>query len=143
MISVVFPKPDFKLKIVSGVQYIWDDLRKKWLVLTPEEWVRRNFISYLITNCHYPKSLISQEKELRIGDLKKRYDIVVYKDAIPWILVECKQADVALSEKVWMQAVRYNMQMHVPYMVITNGNNTQAWKLHRNRFEELNALPNW
>jgi hypothetical protein len=106
---------------MNGRPHIFDALRKKWLTLTPEEWVRQHVINYLISVKNYPGSLIAVEKEIELNDLKKRFDIVVYKDKIPYILVECKAPFIELNASVAEQALRYNLVLNSGFVMITNG----------------------
>src|SRR5438874_10300281 len=104
MIPVQFPEPRFRTKKEGGTNYIFDQIRKSWLLLTEEEWVRKNFVSYLTEVLHYPGVAIALEKEITLHDLKKRFDILIYnKDYNPWMLIECKAPDVPLSENVLQQ----------------------------------------
>ena len=85
MLIINYPEPEFRLKKEGSKEFIFDILRKQWLQLTPEEWVRQNFIQYLVKEKKYPASLIAVEKEIQLGELKKRFDILVYnKDHQPW-----------------------------------------------------------
>src|SRR5688500_5642280 len=109
MIEVEFPEPGFRLKTEDGKHYIFDAIRKIWLLLTDEEWVRQNFIAYLISTLRYPSSLIAVEKEISLNGLKKRFDILVYNNEHqPWMMIECKSHDVLLTRSVLDQALRYN-----------------------------------
>src|SRR5215207_4832611 len=129
MITVQYPEPQFKTKTEGEKHYIFDGIRKTWLLLTEEEWVRQNFVAYLVKTQQYPESFIALEKEILLNGLKKRFDILVYdRTHQPWMLVECKAAHVALSEDVLQQALRYNLTTPVQYIVITNGENTIAWE---------------
>jgi hypothetical protein len=122
MIKVQFPEPVFQIKEQDGKEIIYDGLRKQWLKLTPEEWVRQNFLQHIIQIKKYPSTLIAVEKEINLGELKKRFDILVYENNHqPWMMIECKAMDVELTEKVVEQIVRYNISVPVPYLVITNG----------------------
>ncbi|RYF80770.1 MAG: type I restriction enzyme HsdR N-terminal domain-containing protein, partial [Chitinophagaceae bacterium] len=95
MIPVQFPEPQFKLKKEGDKRYIFDAIRKTWLLLTEEEWVRQNFVAYLTNIMKYPVSLIALEKEMALNGLKKRFDILVYdKKHRPWMMVECKAPTV-------------------------------------------------
>jgi hypothetical protein len=142
MVSINYPEPDFRIKKEAGKEFIFDTLRKKWLVLTPEEWVRQNFVQYLIKIKNYPASLIAIEKEIQLGELKKRFDILVYdKDHHPWMMVECKAAEIKLDDSVLQQALRYNISMPVQYIVITNGKETFAWIKEGQRLTLINELP--
>jgi len=142
MLTINYPEPEFRIKKESGKEYIFDMLRKKWLQLTPEEWVRQNFIQYLIKVKGYPASLIAVEKEIQLGELKKRFDILVYDtDHRPWMMIECKAGDVKLDESVLQQVLRYNMSVPVQYIVITNGNLNLAWEKKNNALSDINELP--
>lgn len=102
--------------------YIFDEIRKKKVVLTPEEWVRQNFIRYMNKVFHIPYSLMVLEKDLELNGLKKRADILVYsKDGNPFAIVECKASHVTISQEVFDQIARYNMVLKVPYLIVTNG----------------------
>jgi hypothetical protein len=142
MIEVAFPAPDFRMKKEGGKDYIFDAIRKSWLLLTEEEWVRQNFVNYLITVLHYPATLIALEKELSLNGLKKRFDVLVYDAAHqPWMLVECKAPTVSLGEAVLQQALRYTMTVPVSYVVITNGSYTIGWKKVGGNLKEIQTLP--
>lgn len=122
--------------------YIFDPVRKAWLLLTEEEWVRQNFVAYLVKERGYPQSLIALERELLLNGLKKRFDVLVYNsDHQPWMMVECKAPGVALGEAVLQQALRYNMTIPVNYIIITNGNHTLGWKKVEGRLELISELP--
>lgn len=108
---------------------VFDAIRKKWLQLTPEEWVRQHVVNYFITHQKYPASLISLEKEIELNGVRKRYDVVVYNKKLqPFIIVECKAPGVELSQEVLEQASRYNLILNVDYVFITNGLNDQLYK---------------
>lgn len=142
MVNVNFPEPDFRIKNENGKEFIFDPLRKKWLLLTPEEWVRQNFVQYLIKTKRYPSALIAVEKEIHLGEMKKRFDILVYdKRHQPWMMIECKAGEVKLDEKVLEQALRYNISVPVQYIVITNGKATYAWEKGINGMKTINELP--
>ena len=111
-------------------------------MLTPEEWVRQNFLQYLTQTKKYPASLIAVEKEIKLGELKKRFDIVVYdKNSKPWMIVECKEMNVSLDKSVLDQILRYNISLDVPYLVITNGSYCMALKLNENLMQGIGVLP--
>ena len=142
MINVSFPTPDFNVKKEGEKRYIFDGIRKTWLLLTEEEWVRQNFVAYLIKKLQYPASLIALEKEIYVNRLKKRFDVLVYdKTHQPWMLVECKAPQVALNEDVLQQVLRYNISVPVKYMVITNGEATIAWMKEGEAMTLLSSLP--
>jgi len=142
MIKIEYPPYQPKIKEEKGKELIFDEFRKRWVILTPEEWVRQNFLQYLTQIKKYPASLIAIEKEIKLGELKKRFDIVVYDaDTKPWMIVECKEMNVALDKSVLDQVLRYNMALKVPYLVITNGSYCMALQLKENLMEEIDALP--
>ena len=142
MITVQFPVPQFKMKKEGGKRFVFDTIRKSWLLLTEEEWVRQNFVAYLVKQLHYPETLIALEKEIILNGLKKRFDILVYDPSHqPWMLVECKAPEVLLSEDVLQQALRYNITVPVPFIVITNGASTMAWEKTTEGLKLLQSLP--
>lgn len=142
MVVINYPEPAFRLRKQDGTEEIFDLLRKKWIVLTPEEWVRQNFIQFLVTVKKYPASLVAVEKEIKFGELKKRFDVLVYNSRHePWLMVECKSMNVQLGEEVLQQALRYNMSMPVSFIVITNGNYTIGWQREATGLHEINELP--
>src|SRR5262245_22178011 len=101
MIKLLYPTHPFKIKTEAGSETIFDELRKRWIKLTPEEWVRQNFVQYLIQIKKYPASLVAIEKEIYLNELKKRFDVLVYsKQHRPWMMVECKSMEVPISEKI-------------------------------------------
>ncbi len=121
-IPLNLPPYPFKLEQAENVIYIFDELRKKKLVLTPEEWVRQHFVQFLIQHKQYPKSLIKLEGGLKLNQLQKRTDILIFnKEGKADILVECKATSVKIDQKVFDQAARYNMIHKVKYLVVSNG----------------------
>ena len=122
MIKLNLPEFDFKIKKEDNKQFIFDDIRKKYILLTPEEWVRQNFIKYLVNYKEYPASLISVESALKINKLQKRSDIIIYsKKGEPVIIIECKAPEVKISQKTFDQVSLYNYNLKVSYLIITNG----------------------
>lgn len=142
MIKIEYPPYQPKIKEENGRELIFDEFRKRWIVLTPEEWVRQNFLQYLTQTKKYPASLIAVEKEIKLGELKKRFDIVVYdKNSKPWMIVECKEMNVSLDKSVLDQILRYNISLDVPYLVITNGSYCMALQLNENLMQAIGVLP--
>ena len=141
MIHINYPQPEFRIKKEQEQEFIFDALRKRWLLLTGEEWVRQNFIQYLTRIMDYPSSLIAMEKEIRLGDLKKRFDILVYdRNHAPWMMVECKASSVTLNESVLEQVLRYNISVPVEFIVISNGSSTYGWQ-RKEGLKEIEELP--
>ena len=141
MLKIKYPEQNFKIKEEGNKKLIFDEVRKRWVVLTPEEWVRQNFLQYLIIEKKYPKTLIAVESGIKVNALQKRCDIIIYKNDNPFIIVECKEVNEALNENVLMQILRYNMQLQVPYLIITNGSYTYAWKIEHGAAQPISELP--
>ncbi|MBL0328516.1 MAG: type I restriction enzyme HsdR N-terminal domain-containing protein [Bacteroidetes bacterium] len=138
------PKYQFKLKEADGKIKIFDAFRKRYVVLTPEEWVRQNFLQYLITEKKYAASLIAVEAGLKYNELQKRADILVYdKQGSPFLLVECKAPEVKISQDVFDQVARYNMSFKVTYLVVTNGMDHFCCKMdyEKNNYRFLEEIP--
>jgi len=116
------PTYSFNIKFIEQRKYIFDFIRKKYVILTPEEWVRQNFLKYLVEEKKYPASLIAVEKEFKLNNLSKRSDAVIYnKQGDPLLIVECKAPEVKIDQKVFDQIARYNMVLHVELLIVTNG----------------------
>ncbi|MEP7142322.1 MAG: type I restriction enzyme HsdR N-terminal domain-containing protein [Ferruginibacter sp.] len=144
MIKIVYPPYQPKIKNQQDKEFIFDEIRKQWIMLTPEEWVRQNFLQYLIRVKKYPASLVAVEKEIQLGDLIKRFDIVVYdRNITPWMIIECKEMDVALTGQVLNQALRYNISLNVPFIVITNGSHCYGFSGNSGILTELDDLPDF
>ena len=144
MIKIKFPKGYINTRQQSGINEVFDTIRKKWLFLTPEEWVRQNMIQYLLIEKKYPASLISVEKEIKLGELKKRCDLVIYdRDSLPWMIVECKEMNVSLSQKALEQILRYHITLPATYLIITNGKYTFGFQKVANQFYGINEFPDF
>jgi len=144
MIAVNYPEPGFRYKKEEGKEFIFDTIRKVWLFLTEEEWVRQNFIQFLVQVMKYPVSLLALEKEIQLGELKKRFDILIYdKNHQPWMLVECKGPGIKLEDPVLHQVLRYNISIPVSYIIITNGHYTQGWEKVGTELKEIQEMPLW
>lgn len=142
MIKIVYPDIKPSVKKENEKDLIFCVIRKRWYNITPEEWVRQNFLLYLIYVLNYPASLIAVEKQLQISEVKKRFDIVVYKNFLPYLIVECKEMNVPLTESTLRQVLNYNATIQAPYMVITNGSYCAAFEKKENVFLEVFYLPN-
>lgn len=140
--SLNLPSADLRLRKQQQRTQIYDAFRKRWVVLTPEEWVRQHFLHYLHFQLKYPANLIAVEKSLTLNGLSKRADIVVYDRKLqPWMLVECKKMDVKLDQSVFDQAARYNLVMNVPYLLITNGMQLLAALISNGQADFIKDLP--
>ncbi|MDA3815870.1 MAG: type I restriction enzyme HsdR N-terminal domain-containing protein [Prolixibacteraceae bacterium] len=117
-----FPDAELRFKEIRGKIHVLDVSRKKYVVLTPEEWVRQRCLHYLRDYKKYPGSLLSVEKGIKVNNREFRYDLVAYnKTANPVLLVECKAPDVEIDQKVFDQIAVYNFELKVPYLLVTNG----------------------
>ncbi len=143
MIQVEYPNFAHQIKSLDQKEQIFDPFRKIWVCLTPEEWVRQNFLQVLVQKQGVPASLIAIEKEIKWGETKKRFDILVYKDTKPWLIVECKEMNVPLSELVLQQVLQYNSKLETQYIVITNGNDTFGFNIKNQTPIVMETLPNF
>lgn len=122
MLSLDFSGITLKLKHDEGKPHVWDPVRKTWVILTPEEHVRQYLLQYFIDVMQYPASLIAVEKKIQVGNLSKRFDIVVYnREHKPWLLAECKAPEIPLSEKTLHQLLSYHNTMQCRYWLVSNG----------------------
>jgi len=119
-----------KIRICNGVEQVFDPIRKKWVALTEEEKVRQFFVLRLIHELKIPASHISIERQITVNGLVKRYDIVVYKDTKPWMVVECKAPDIPLTQEVLEQAGRYNLTLNAEVIGVTNGAEEKFFKIN-------------
>jgi hypothetical protein len=116
------PTYNFKIKNSQNKTLIFDKLRKKYVVLTPEEWVRQHFIHFLIEEKKYPVTLIAIEKQLIINNLKKRTDILIFnRNGNPEIIIECKAPSIKISQNTFDQIARYNLKLKATFLIVTNG----------------------
>ncbi len=116
------PSYQFRIRQSDDKREIFDDIRKKFVALTPEEWVRQNFISWLKNEKKFPDSLIAVEMSLKLNKMQKRSDVVVYNtSAKPVLIVECKAPSIKINQDVFDQIARYNMTLKVKYLIVTNG----------------------
>ena len=122
MIELNIPAQNIEVKNINSKNYVFDVTRKKHLILTPEEWVRQNLISYFITNLKYPKGLIKTESSLKYNNLKKRSDILIYnKDMSHFMIVECKSFKIKINKSHLNQSALYNKIYRSKYIMISNG----------------------
>ena len=141
-----FPTYSFRLKNSENKVSIFDAIRKKFVVLQPEEWVRQHCVKYLIEEKKYPQSLINVEKELRINGLRKRYDIVVFNpDGTIHLIVECKSSKISINQDTFDQIARYNLALNATYLMVTNGMNHYycSMDFEKKRYEFLRDIPNY
>lgn len=136
------PEAELLLRKRGESTQIYDAFRKRWVSLSPEEWVRQHFLHFLVDTHHYPINRIAVEFSLSVYGMKKRADIVVFNSAMqPWMLVECKHAEIPLTQSVFDQAAHYNLTLKVPYLAITNGMALLAACIEGNEIRMLDRLP--
>jgi hypothetical protein len=146
MKSLCFPQYDFRFKSSENTRYIFDIIRKKFVVLQPEEWVRQHVIHYLIEDKGYPKSLINVEKIIRMNGLSKRYDLVVFSpQGQIELLVECKAPGVTITQETFDQIARYNMALQSRLLLLTNGIKMYCCKmdLEKEKYKFLDQVPDF
>jgi hypothetical protein len=146
MKQLQFPTYSFRFKNSENKVAIFDEIRKKFIIVTPEEWVRQHVVQFLLQDKKYPKSHINVEKLLKINGLIKRYDVVVYKpDGNISILVECKAPVVKISQSTFDQIARYNMTLKAEYLMVTNGLNHYFCKMdyENEKYDFLSELPEY
>jgi len=132
MLKLNLPSYDYLIKKENDSIYIYDPVRKKYILLTPEEWVRQHFLNYLIAYISVPITMISVEASLKYNKLLKRADILVYSNnGLPLLLVECKAPTVQLSTDTLLQLSIYNKNLNAPSLAITNGLTNYYWKKYR------------
>lgn len=138
--------PEYSFRIITEAdkEMIFDPLRKKYVRLNPEEWVRQNFVQYLIQEGKYPPGLIGIEVMFIFNRLRKRADILVHnRKGEPVLIVECKSPDIKLDDQVFDQIATYNLQFRVPWLVVTNGMTHYACRFDpvQNKFNDLLSIP--
>jgi len=146
MYKLNLPSYQFKIKSSENKQLILDTVRKKYIVLTPEEWVRQNFVQYLIKEKNYPASMIAIEKQLTVNNLKKRFDILIFNsDGSSKIIVECKAPTIKITQDTFDQIARYNLTLNAEYLMVTNGLNHYYCKMNfeEERYDFLKDIPNY
>jgi hypothetical protein len=122
MQNLNLPAFDYQLKSNENKTLIFDIIRKKYVVLTPEEWVRQHFVNYLISVKNYPVSLIAIEKQIQLHKVTKRFDILIFSNiGKPYILIECKATNVQIGQNTFDQIARYNSEIDAEFLIVTNG----------------------
>lgn len=146
MLQLNLPLYSFRIKIQNNKQYIFDNQRKKFVVLTPEEWVRQNFIRYIIEEKYYPAAYIAIEKQIELNGMRKRCDAVVYNPNLePILIIEFKAPKITLTQETFDQAAVYNSKLNVNYLIISNGLNHYSCKVDtkNSRYDFLEQIPNY
>lgn len=146
MQELQFPSYKFRFKNSENKLFIFDVIRKKFVVLQPEEWVRQHCIHFLIEDKNYPLSLINVEKELKVNGLRKRYDIVIYNpDGSIHLIVECKSYKKKIDQSSFDQIARYNLTLNALYLMVTNGINHYYCSMdhEEQRYHFLKDIPDY
>jgi hypothetical protein len=121
-LKLKYPTFDLKIKNQNSEVYFFDNIRKNWFILTPEEWVRQHLINFLISEKKIPSSRISIEKEISFNGMKRRYDVVIFDKSLkPLLVAECKAPYVSIDKNVIDQVIRYNQKLKAPYFLVSNG----------------------
>ncbi|PWJ58831.1 type I restriction and modification enzyme subunit R-like protein [Dyadobacter jejuensis] len=142
MINLNLPPYPYKVKQVDGKSFIFDIIRKKYVSLTPEEWVRQHFIHLLITHYHYPKALFAIETGLRYNKMARRSDILILaRDGSPYLLVECKAPDIKISDATFAQISRYNFTIQPKFLAVTNGQQHFCFQALQGQINYLDDFP--
>jgi len=145
MITLDYSGIHLKLKQEDNKTFVFDPIRKRWLILTPEEHVRQYIIAYFKDGMQYPTALTSVEKRIKVGALNKRFDVVVYdRTHQPWMLVECKAPEIIISEASLNQLLNYQRTMQCRYWVLTNGHQTYCADAQNiSQIDWLQSLPSY
>jgi type I site-specific restriction endonuclease len=146
MQELQFSKFNFRFKNSENKVAIFDEIRKKFIILTPEEWVRQHVVRFLLEEKKYPKAYINVEKAIKINNLTKRYDIVVFKpDGTVFLLVECKATNISITQETFDQIARYNLVLKAQYLMVTNGLKHYFCQMdfENKKYSFLESLPNY
>ncbi|MES2134358.1 MAG: type I restriction enzyme HsdR N-terminal domain-containing protein [Bacteroidota bacterium] len=128
----------------AGVLQVFDIVRKKFVVLSPEEWVRQHLIHYITQHKNVPLSMVAVEKQLILNNTKRRTDVVIYNSALqPLVIVECKAPSVILDQKAINQSLRYNLILNVPFIFLSNGNTHICVKMNEQNPQILTEFPDY
>lgn len=144
MLELNLPAFDINIKKSGNKLTVFDNLRRRFVALTPEEWVRQHFVNYLITEKKYPASLIANEIQINLNNQKKRCDSVIYNRAMqPLVIVEYKSPDIKITQEVFNQIVNYNIVLKVEYLIVSNGVNHFCCHMdyEQMKFEYLSDIP--
>lgn len=146
MTQLNLPPYEVRLKEADGHQQIFDVLRRRYVALTPEEWVRQHFVHFLMEHKHYPKGLLGNEIELRIGEKRMRCDTVLYDKTLqPQMIVEYKAPEIEITQRVFNQITAYNMILRVDYLIVSNGLQHYCCRMNKeqHRYEFLREIPDY
>ena len=140
------PQFNFKFKQEENSLFILDEFRNKFIKITPEEWIRQNFLKFITEHLKYPKSLLKIESKINKDNTRKRTDIIVMDKSLnPFMLVECKNTNIELNQETLNQIAQYNLKVKAPFIVITNGLNHYIFNIdfENNKIVQLNNFPEY
>ena len=140
------PSFEPKIKDVDGQRLIFDQIRRRYVALTPEEWVRQHFVHFLTDQLGYPAGLLANEVQISLNATKKRCDTVLYnRQRSPYMIIEYKRPNTVISDKVFNQILRYNLTMHVRYLIVSNGITHYCCKVNyeENCYDFLEKIPHF
>lgn len=140
------PEYSFRTKVINSKEYLFDEIRKKWVIKNPEEVVRQNFWKYLHYEKKYPKSLITLEKQILTNGLKKRYDILIFNNnGLPELIVECKAPAIKINDDTLSQVLSYQKNIQANYLILTNGVSTYSLYINvvKKKVEFLDDIPSY
>jgi hypothetical protein len=146
MTPLNLPPYEIRVRTAQCRQQIFDCLRRRYVALTPEEWVRQHFVHYLINEKGYPQGLLANEVELRVGEKKLRCDTLLYNKVLqPQMILEYKAPEITLTQRVFDQIAVYNMQLHVDYLVVSNGLSHYCCRMdyEQQRYTFLSDIPDY
>lgn len=144
LLTLNLPEFAFSIRETGQSKQIFDSVRRRYVRLTPEEWVRQHFINFLISSLKYPASLMAVEKLVRVNGMSQRADIVIYnREGKPWMIVECKAPGVKISKDTFYQAARYNLNLNVPFFTLTNGLDHYCLYFNGKELNFMKGLPDF
>lgn len=146
MLSLNLPSYEFRIKTEDEKKFIFDSVRKRFIQLTPEEWVRQNFMRFLITEKKYPASLMAVEKQIILNEIPFRFDLLIYKrDGQPLLIAEFKAPNIKITQDAFDQVVRYNMALKAETVVVSNGIEHFVCNIdyQNNSYSFLKEVPNY
>lgn len=142
MITIETKDLKFRIRESEKGDEIFDSFRKKWVVLTPEEWVRQSLLGYLVQQKQYPPALIAVERGLKVGELSRRFDAVIFnRKGRPYILVECKAPGEKIEDAAVSQLLAYQSVLGATYLMLSNGHSTKCWQINGHNVFEQSEMP--
>lgn len=142
MITIETGQLQFRIRETQKGDEIFDVFRKKWVLITPEEWVRQTLLGFMVQQKQYPTSLIAVERGLKVGELNRRFDAVIFnRTGKPYILIECKAPGEKIEDAAVSQLLAYQSVLGAGYLLLSNGHTTRCWEISGNRVIEKTEMP--